>query len=497
MNRADRSHYGKEIAVGAVVALALFLAWKWLSLMPVLFLLSSGALIYFLVEKQGFGSSSPGERANDSNFTFDEIGGQEVAKQELKEALDFMVQSQAARELGIRALKGILLCGLPGTGKTLLAKAAATYTDSVFLSCAGSDFIEVYAGVGASRVRSLFKKARDQAKKENKTGAIVFIDEMDVLGAQRGGNRGHMEYEQTLNALLVEMDGLKDDHPVRLLVIGATNRPDLLDPALLRPGRFDRQIQVDLPDREGRKHILAIHTRNKPMADDVDLDVLAQETIGFSGAQLESVANEAAILTLRAQEQTINLERMKESIEKVLLGASRDRRALDEELWRVAVHETAHAMVSEWEQKGSVVRLTISPRGRALGYLRQVPTEERILDTRNDLLGGIRVALAGLIAEELILGQGSTGAQQDLRVASDLARRLLLSGLSHLGPIDTAELPETVRFQEIQKILAAETALIRERLAAVRAQLEKTARHLRERESLSGQDFRALMEQCA
>ncbi|MDD2421345.1 MAG: AAA family ATPase [Heliobacteriaceae bacterium] len=478
--------------MGLGIAAVLFLSYKIMNPLPLLVVMILGLGGYFLAQRQGLGQSL-GNYEADTSFTFDDIGGQAVAKRELIEALDFMVQTEATRDLGIRPLKGILLCGPPGTGKTLLAKAAASHTNSTFLSCSGSDFIEVYAGVGAGRIRNLFKKAREQARRENKTGAIIFIDEIDVLGAKRGGYQGHLEYEQTLNALLVEIDGLKADEPVRVLLIGATNRPDLLDVALMRPGRFDRQVQVDLPDKESRLHILQIHTRQKPLAEDVNLEVIAKETIGFSGAQLESVTNEAAILTLRDGARKISFVRLKESIEKVLLGEVGDRRAVEAELWRVAVHETAHALISEWERPGSVARLTISPRGRALGYLRQVPPEERVLDTKNDIIGSIRVALAGLTAEQLVFGEGSTGARQDLALASQLAKQLIGSGLADLGPVDLNDIPEVVRFQEIQKIMAREQLYLRETLTHHRFLLEAIARQLRERESLSGEEFRQLL----
>ncbi|KAB2954165.1 AAA family ATPase [Heliorestis acidaminivorans] len=493
MNQAEKKSWLEEALLGILIAITLFLSYKLMSPLP-LILAGISSMIYLIWQQRQQATQSLGDYKVESTFSFEEIGGQRVAKKELSEALDFMVQSKEAQDLGIRPLKGILLCGPPGTGKTLLAKASATYTNSAFLSCSGSDFIEVYAGVGASRIRNLFNKAREKAKKSGKKGAVIFIDEIDVLGAKRGGNRGHMEYEQTLNALLVEMDGLKSHESIQILIMGATNRPDLLDPALLRPGRFDRQIQVDLPDKEGREHILKIHLRNKPVSDEVDLSILAKETVGFSGAQLESICNEAAILSLRLGEKMISFDQLKESIEKVLLGASGDRKALEEELWRVAVHETAHALVSEWERPGSVARLTISPRGRALGYLRQVPPEEKVLETKTDMLSSIRVALAGLVAEEEILEQGSTGARQDLAMASQLAQQIVLSGLSDIGPSGATELPEKTRFQELQKILDSEKAHLELKIKSHRYQLEKMATLLREKESLSGDEFRGAMK---
>ena len=254
------------------------------------------------------------------DYNFENIGGQEVAKQELKEALEFLINSQEMNKRGIRPLKGVLLTGPPGTGKTLLAKAAANYSDAVYLATSGSEFIEMYAGVGAQRVRKIFQTAREKAKKNNKNRAIIFIDEIDVLGAQRGSHASHMEYDQTLNQFLVEMDGLNNNEDVNILVIGATNRPDLLDSALLRPGRFDRQVKVDFPTLDGRLEILELHTKNKNLADDVNLTDIAKETYGFSGAHLENVTNEAAILALRNNSAFITQQHFKEAIDKVMLG---------------------------------------------------------------------------------------------------------------------------------------------------------------------------------
>src|SRR5690606_32290083 len=271
------------------------------------------------------------------------------------------------RKLGIRPLKGILLAGPPGTGKTLLAKAAANYADAAFLAVSGSEFVEVYAGVGAQRVRRLFKQAKAAAVKEGKSCAVIFIDEIEVLGGRRGKHTSHLEYDQTLNELLVQMDGMmSDEGGVRVLVMAATNRPDLLDPALLRPGRFDRTVQVDMPDREGRFHILKIHTRRRPLADDVDLDLLAREMYNFSGAQIESVVNEAAIHAMRAGRDEIRLEDFKEAIEKVMMGERLDRKPRSEELERIAHHEAGHALISELVRPGSVSSITITSRGKAL-----------------------------------------------------------------------------------------------------------------------------------
>lgn len=294
----------KEIAVGIVIAAVIFLALQGVNLLPLLLLGALGYLLYNLsglkVLNKGFqGQASP----STGRITFADIGGQENAKKEIREALEFVRDSSTARQLGIRPLKGILLVGPPGTGKTLLAKAAAAYTGASFIAAAGSEFVEMYAGVGAQRIRELFHQARELARQNNRKNATIFIDEIDVLGGKRGQHTGHLEYDQTLNQLLVEMDGITASDEFRILLIGATNRVDLLDEALLRPGRFDRIIHVDLPDKDGRLQILRLHTANKPLAADVNLESIARQTFGFSGAHLESLANEAAILAFREREK--------------------------------------------------------------------------------------------------------------------------------------------------------------------------------------------------
>ncbi|MEM5817232.1 MAG: AAA family ATPase, partial [Desulfitobacterium hafniense] len=286
----------KDIAIGVGIGLFLYLWVSGYNVLPIGLLVLLGVAFWKFMPRSMVGGSEKGVRISGSTVDFEDIGGQNAAKKELQEALDFLLYSERMRELGIRPLKGILLSGPPGTGKTLLAKAAARYTDSVYLAISGSEFVEMYAGVGAERVRKLFKKARESAKKEKKDRAIIFIDEMDILGAKRGSNVSHHEYDQTLNQLLVEMDGLgNSEQGTQILLIAATNRAEALDPALLRPGRFDRLVKVDLPDKEGRLAILKIHTKNKPLASCVDLEQIAQETYNFSGAHLESVTNEAAV----------------------------------------------------------------------------------------------------------------------------------------------------------------------------------------------------------
>ncbi|NLW56287.1 MAG: AAA family ATPase, partial [Firmicutes bacterium] len=354
----------KEILVGILAGVFVFLIS--LGLDPAPFLLLGGVLFLFRFYFQGRGMEKnletleyTGEKETVSPVTFADIGGQEVAKRELMEALAFLQDEEKTRDLGIRPLKGILLSGPPGTGKTLMAKAAAHYTEAAFLAASGSEFIEMYAGVGAQRVRQLFKRARKLAKKEGKKNAIIFLDELEVLGGKRGKHTSHLEYDQTLNQLLVEMDGIKPHAETRILVIGATDRADLLDEALLRPGRFDRQVKVDLPEKEGRLRILEIHTKNKPLAPDVDLVKIAEDTFGFSGAHLEALVNEAAILAFRLEKQEIGPEQLEEAIDKVILGEKLERKPHREELQRVAVHEAGHALISETVRPNSVAHLTV------------------------------------------------------------------------------------------------------------------------------------------
>jgi len=295
----------KEILLGVVIAFAIFAALLGINVTPLLFLAGVFLLLNYIIENKGLIPGSKNIIKPESEISFEDIGGQKTAISELKEALDFVINKEKLSKMGIRPIKGILLTGPPGTGKTLLAKAAAKYTNSSFIATSGSEFIEMYAGVGAQRVRNLFETARNLARKENKNSAIIFIDEIDILGAKRGTNESHHEYDQTLNQLLVEMDGIKSDGEINILVIAATNRPDLLDPALLRPGRFDRQVVVDLPDKSGRLQILKIHTKNKPLGEDVNLEAIAENTFGFSGAHLESLCNEAAILAMRDNSDVI------------------------------------------------------------------------------------------------------------------------------------------------------------------------------------------------
>jgi len=486
----------KELCLGASLALLIFLTMMGQNVIPLLLLAGLGFMLYMLIDRKGLtGGANFAGYTQQVNFSFDDIGGQAPAKQELKEALDFVLHAGKIKEMGIRPLKGILLTGPPGTGKTLLAKAAASYTHSAFLATSGSEFIEVYAGVGAQRVRQLFKTARERAQKEKKEGAIIFVDEIDVLGSKRGSNTGHLEYDQTLNQLLVEMDGLRDDDKVRILVVGATNREDMLDPALTRPGRFDRIVRVDLPDKAARKSILEIHCRNKPLADDVSLEDIAKETFGFSGAHLESLANEAAILALREKSPVIHQSHFKEAIDKVMMGEKIDRKPSDEERYRIAVHETGHALISEFLRKGSVSHLTVTTRGRALGYMRSVPEDDLYLYTKEHLEEQIQICLAGAAAESVVLGSQSTGASNDFQQAVNIARQIITAGLSSLGVICEQIIPQERYHQELQRIIKEQEEKVRQILQGSYDTLKEIAELLMEQEYISGDELRDLIEQ--
>ncbi|MBX6377425.1 MAG: AAA family ATPase [Clostridia bacterium] len=481
----------QEIAVGLAAAVVVFLFANGINIVPLLFL---GGLLALAVRaglpglERRFTVVGQDGRAVPS-VTFDDVGGQETAKKELMEALDFVSQEDRVRQLGIRPLKGILLTGPPGTGKTLLAKAAANYTASVFLAASGSEFIEMYAGVGAQRVRELFRRAREQARRLARRSAIIFIDEIEVLGGRRGRHQSHLEYDQTLNQLLVEMDGITLDDDVRVLVVGATNRADLLDEALLRPGRFDRVVRVDLPDREGRRQILDLHTRNKPLRD-VDLDAIARETFGFSGAHLENLANEAAILAMREQCDCIEQRHFLEAIDKVILGERLDRKPSREELYRIAVHEAGHAIVGEVLRPGSVAAITITSRGQALGYVRQAPQDDLYLYTRDYLEDEICRCLAGSAAEKLLLGTASTGAAADFDQALALAERMVFAGMTSLGVVGRDTVPQALLHRALTEVLAAQEERATRVLAERRAVLEDVAGRLVEEERLDGDEVR-------
>lgn len=491
---------GKEIAIGIGIVLIIFLIY--IGLPPVFLmmgLLMSGALFLFTRSRGGLAMGTAGKKtaARRPDFlTFEDIGGQEQAKRELTEALEFLVQRDKIMKLGIRPMKGILLTGPPGTGKTLLAKAAAHHTNSAFIAASGSEFVEMYVGVGAGRIRDLFKDARQQAIKLKRDSAIVFIDEIDGIGGKREGGQ-HREYDQTLNQLLTEMDGVQGEESVRVLLIAATNRKELLDPALLRPGRFDRQIQVDLPDKTSREHILQLHARNKPINKEVSLTKVAEETFGFSGAQLESVMNEAAIYAMREQAEFVQDTHLSQAIDKVMMGERMDRETTREERERVAIHELGHAIVAECVRPESVAQVSLTPRGQALGYVRHHPQEDRYLYTQTVLEEQIMIALGGAVSEELMYGGRSTGSRGDFEQATSIVRTMIEAGMSSLGIIHPQALTQEQWSQENATILNELTERTRELLGKHLDTFKSLLIHLVREETLSGKQLREYLNKQA
>ncbi|ANE45978.1 cell division protein FtsH [Paenibacillus swuensis] len=365
--------------------------------------------------------------------TFEDVAGADEEKQELVEVVEFLKDPRKFAAVGARIPKGVLLVGPPGTGKTLLARAVAGEAGVPFFSISGSDFVEMFVGVGASRVRDLFENAKKNAP------CIIFIDEIDAVGRQRGAGLGggHDEREQTLNQLLVEMDGFGANEGI--IIVAATNRPDILDPALLRPGRFDRQITVDRPDLKGREEVLKVHARNKPLATDVKLDVIAKYTTGFTGADLENLLNESALIAARRNRKDISMEEVEEAIDRVIVGTQKKSRVISPREKRiVAYHEAGHTISGYYlEHADRVHKVTIIPRGRAGGYLMMLPKEDRMLMTKNELLDRITGLLGGRVAEELFIGEIGTGAYDDFKKATGIARSMVMEyGMSErLGPL--------------------------------------------------------------
>ncbi|HSW52612.1 MAG TPA: ATP-dependent zinc metalloprotease FtsH, partial [Sulfuricaulis sp.] len=405
--------------------LTIFINW-----FPLLLLV--GVWVFFMRQMQGgmggrgamsFGKSKARMLTEEQNkVTFDDVAGVEEAKEEVGELVEFLRDPSKFQKLGGRIPKGVLMTGSPGTGKTLLAKAIAGEAKVPFFSISGSDFVEMFVGVGASRVRDMFEQAKKHAP------CIIFIDEIDAVGRQRGAGLGggHDEREQTLNQLLVEMDGFEGTEGV--IVIAATNRPDVLDPALLRPGRFDRQVYVPLPDIRGREQILKVHMRKVPVSDDVDANIIARGTPGFSGADLANLVNEAALFAARANKRLVDMQDFEKAKDKVIMGAERRSIVMPEKERRnTAYHESGHAVVAKsLPNTDPVHKVTIIPRGRALGVTMQLPTEDRYSHDRESLLSTIAVLMGGRIAEEVFMHQMTTGAANDFERATDLARNMVM-----------------------------------------------------------------------
>lgn len=484
-----------EFVAALYVAVLAVLAYNGVNMMPLL-LGSVLAIIlikrFELLDRLGNYGKGPGKKPRITELSFQSVGGQQDAKHELMEALSLLKHSYD-NPLGVKALGGILLQGPPGTGKTLMARAAANYTQSIFVSAAGSEFIEMYAGVGAKRVRELFSKARKQARKANKDSAVIFIDEMDVIGVKRGKVESHMEYDQTLNQLLVELDGIENQNDVKLFVLGATNRADLLDDALLRPGRFDRIVDMGMPDLDGRLEILKIHAQGKPLAEDVDLGDVAQQTYSFSGAHLANLVNEAAILAMRRQDSSIHQADFLDSIDKVQLGSTKDGLLSLQEKHRVAIHECGHALVSEHYFPGSVSTVTVVPRAKTLGFIRQKETISPVLQTQSYLHKQTGVLLAGGVAEDLIFGERSTGAANDYQRAVEICESIIAHGLSPLGIININNLAKEELTAATREIIEKSIADITGILTQQRSALVTIAEELRANERISGDEFRVYL----
>lgn len=494
---------------------------NWISLiinlLPLLFI---GGL-FFILFRQTQGSNNQALSFGKSRarvFTgdrptvkFDDVAGADEAKEELKEVVEFLKEPQKFAALGARIPKGVLLVGPPGTGKTLMAKAVSGEAGVPFFSISGSEFVEMFVGVGASRVRDLFEQAKRNSP------CIIFIDEIDAVGRYRGTGLGgsHDEREQTLNQILVEMDGFGTD--TNVILIAATNRPDILDPALLRPGRFDRRVTMDRPDVNGRRAILDVHVRGKPIDPNVDLDLIARQTPGFVGADLENVVNEAAILAARRNKRAIGMAEFQEAIERVGMGGPERRSHLmtPQEKKVIAYHEAGHALVSHFcKHSDPLHKVTIVPRGGAGGYVWRVAEKDRLLAKRSYFLDNIAVALGGRVAEELVFGDISNGAAMDIQQLTQMARAMITKyGMSEkMGPLQFGQQEELVFLgrdlaeqrdyseevaeaidAEVQELVSAAYARVRKLLSENLELLHKVANALLERETLSAEEFREVV----
>lgn len=495
----------------------------WVALLPNIVFVILLALVWLFIMNQmqggnnramSFGKSRARLHQEDKpKVTFEHVAGVDEAKQELEEIVEFLKQPKKFNDLGAKIPKGVLLIGPPGTGKTLLARAVAGEAGVPFFTISGSEFVEMFVGVGASRVRDLFENAKKNAP------CLIFIDELDAVGRQRGAGLGggHDEREQTLNQLLVEMDGFEVNSGI--IIMAATNRADVLDPALLRPGRFDRKVLVDRPDLQGRAAILKIHSRNKPLTPEVDLQVLARRTPGFSGADLESLLNESAILAARANRKVITMSDAEEAIDRVLMGPEKKNRVISEIDRKVfAYHEAGHAVVAHYSEHGDPVhKITIVGRGSAGGYTMMLPEEERFVSSRSKLLDELVNLLGGRAAEELALDEISTGAQNDLERVTRIARKMVMEwGMSpKLGPLtfgrpngedlvflgrdisrerNYSEEVAAVIDQEVRDLVDTSYDRAMQLLSEHEDKLDLVAEALLERETLSREEFLALME---
>lgn len=492
----------------------------WLTLLPTIGLLIIFVVFWFMFMQQSgngggrgvmnFGKSKARVSMDGkTKKTFEDVAGADEEKDELKEIVDFLKGPERYRQLGARIPKGVLLVGPPGTGKTLLAKAVAGEAGVPFFSISGSDFVEMFVGVGASRVRDLFENAKKNAP------CIIFIDEIDAVGRHRGAGLGggHDEREQTLNQLLVEMDGFGVNEGV--IIIAATNRPDILDPALLRPGRFDRQVVVDAPDVKGREAILKVHSNGKPLASDIDLSVLAKTTVGFSGADLENLMNEAALSAARKNHTEITMEDLEESTLKVIAGPEKKSRKIPERAKKLtAFHEAGHAVVSKMlPTQDRVHQVSIIPRGRAGGYTLSLPKEDTFYNSKTEMLEEIVVLLGGRVAEQLTLNDISTGASNDIERATNIAKSMVTKygmserlgartfgdqnnevfiGLDYGHTVDYSQSTAAIIDEEIKKIIDSCYKRCTEILTEQNDKLHKVAELLLEKEKISGEEFDAV-----